>query len=107
MYATNVEWGEQCDPEFLAFAEEANVLIHDAQYTSSDYQQSKHGFGHSTIEMATNVACAAHVGQLILFHHEPTYDDQQLDTMEAEARVRFAHTRSAYEGLEIDLLASG
>ncbi len=107
VYATDVEWGEQCDPEFLAFAEGADVLIHDAQYTNGDYQQSKHGFGHSTIEMATDVACAAHVGQLILFHHEPTYDDQQLDTMEAEARARFAHTRSAYEGLEIDLLASG
>lgn len=107
VYATDVEWGEQCDPEFLAFAEGADVLIHDAQYTNDDYLQSKHGFGHSTIEMATDVARAAHVGQLILFHHEPTYDDQQLDRMEAEARTRFAHTRSAYEGLEIDLLPSG
>ncbi|MHB8600249.1 MAG: MBL fold metallo-hydrolase [Ktedonobacteraceae bacterium] len=107
VYATDVEWGEQCDPKFLAFAEGADVLIHDAQYTNGDYQQSKHGFGHSTIEMATDVARAAHVGQLILFHHEPTYDDQQLDSMETEAHTRFAHTRSAYEGLEIDLLASG
>lgn len=107
VYATDVEWGEQCDPAFLAFAEGADVLIHDAQYTNGDYQQSKHGFGHSTIEMATDAAHAAHVGQLILFHHEPTYDDQQLDRMEAEARARFARTRSAYEGMEIDVLASG
>ncbi len=103
VYATDVEWGEQCDPQFLAFAEGADVLIHDAQYTTSDYQ-SRHGFGHSTIEMATDVACAAHVGQLILFHHEPTYDDQQLDRMEAQARTRFTNTRSAYEDMEIDLL---
>lgn len=107
VYATDVEWGERCDPKFLAFAEGADVLIHDAQYTSGDYQQTKHGFGHSTIGMATDVARAAQVGQLILFHHEPTYDDQQLDSMEAEARTQFAQTRSAYEGLEIDLLASG
>src|SRR5579863_921414 len=104
VYATDVEWGEQCDPQFLAFAEGADVLIHDAQYTNGDYQQSKHGFGHSTIEMATEVARAAHVGQLILFHHEPTYDDQQLDRMEAEARARFSHTRSACEGMEINVL---
>lgn len=107
VYATDVEWGEQCDPQFLAFTEGSDVLIHDAQYTNGDYQQSKHGFGHSTIEMATEVAHTAHVGQLILFHHEPTYDDQQLDCMEAEACTRFSHTRSAFEGMEIDLLASG
>jgi phosphoribosyl 1,2-cyclic phosphodiesterase len=106
VYATDVEWGEQCDPQFLAFAEGADVLIHDAQYTTSDYQ-TKHGFGHSTVEMATDVACAAHVSQLILFHHEPTYDDQQLDRMEVEACTRFTRTRSAYEDMEIDVLASG
>ena len=32
---------------------------------------------------------------------------QQLDRMEAEACTRFSHTRSAFEGMEIDLLASG
>ena len=106
VYATDVEWGEQCDPAFLAFAEGADVLIHDAQYTHGDYEQSKHGFGHSTIEMATDAARAAHVGQLILFHHEPTYDDSQLDQMEADARARFARTRSACEGMKIDVLAS-
>ena len=63
----------------------------------------KHGYGHSTVEMATDVARAAHVGELILFHHEPTYDDNQLDAMEEEARAYFAHTRSACEGMEIDL----
>ena len=55
--------------------------------------------------MATEAAHAAHVRQLILFHHEPTYDDNQLDTMETEARMHFAQTRSAFEGMEIDLLA--
>ena len=105
VYATDVEWSEQCDPNFLAFAEGADLLIHDAQYTIEDYQQTKHGYGHSTVEMATSAASIAGVGQLILFHHEPTYDDAQLDAMEALARTQFAHTRSAYEGMEIDLLA--
>ncbi len=105
VYATDVEWRDGCDPDLLDFVEGADVLIHDAQYTTHDYQQVKHGFGHSTIEMATEAATAAHVRHLILFHHEPTYDDNLLDTMETEARARFAQTRSAYEGLEIDLLA--
>jgi phosphoribosyl 1,2-cyclic phosphodiesterase len=104
VYATDVEWKDGCDPDFLAFIEGADLLIHDAQYTVQDYQQSKQGFGHSTVEMAVETAQLAHVHKLILFHHEPTYDDNQLDRLEAEAQRRFAHTLSAYEGMEIDLL---
>ncbi len=105
VYATDVEWSHGCERDFLEFIEGADVLIHDAQYTSHDYQQLKQGFGHSTIEMATEAAATAQVRQLVLFHHEPTYDDNKLDTMEMEARARFPQTCSAYEGLEIDLLA--
>jgi ribonuclease BN (tRNA processing enzyme) len=106
VYATDVEWKEGRDPDFLAFIEEADLLIHDAQYTAHDYEQVKHGYGHSTVKMATEAAQAAHVRELILFHHEPTYDDDQLDRMEAQAQTLFAHTRSAREGMEIDLLAT-
>ena len=102
VYSTDVEWKEHCDEGFLSLVEGADLLIHDAQYTDHDYHQSKQGYGHSTLEMATDVARAAHVGQLILFHHEPTYDDGELDAMEAEARTQFANTRSAYEGMEIE-----
>jgi phosphoribosyl 1,2-cyclic phosphodiesterase len=105
VYATDVEWGKGYDPGFLEFAHDADILIHDAQYTTLDYQQTKHGFGHSTVEMATSAAQAAGVRELILFHHEPTYSDDQLDRMEAEAKACFTHTRSAREGMEIDLLA--
>jgi ribonuclease BN (tRNA processing enzyme) len=107
VYATDVEWRERCEPAFLAFVHKADVLIHDAQYTTSDYEQARQGFGHSTIEMATEVARAAQVGQLILFHHEPTYDDNQLDAMQTGARSQFPRTTSAYEGMEIDLLLDG
>ncbi|MBE3561072.1 MAG: MBL fold metallo-hydrolase [Ktedonobacteraceae bacterium] len=107
IYATDVEWRNGQEEDFLAFAEGADLLIHDAQYTAHDYHLLKQGYGHSTIEMATEVARAAHVQQLILFHHEPTYDDNQLDRMEVEARTRFVRTYSAYEGMEIDLLAQG
>jgi len=105
IYATDVEWHNGYDSSFLAFVEGADLLIHDAQYTTDDYQQNKHGYGHSTVEMAVEVAHAAHVRELILFHHEPTYDDDQLDHMEAQAQARFACTRSACEGMEINLLA--
>ena len=104
VFATDVEWKEVCDPGFLDFIEDADLLIHDAQYTHDDYQEGKQGFGHSTIEMATEVANVAHVRKLILFHHEPTYDDNKLDDIQAEARSRFANTSVACEGMEINLL---
>jgi phosphoribosyl 1,2-cyclic phosphodiesterase len=105
VYATDVEWGDACEQSFLDFVYGADVLIHDAQYTTRDYQQLKRGFGHSTVAMAIEAAKSAHAKELILFHHEPTYNDDQLDAMEAEARTQFVHTRSAREGMEIDLLA--
>ncbi len=105
VYATDVEWKNGCAEDFLAFIEGADLLIHDAQYTVEDYHQSKKGFGHSHVDMAVAAAQAAHVRKLILFHHEPTYDDNQLDLLEAEAQRRFACTFSAYEGMEVDLLA--
>ncbi|GCE18436.1 MBL fold metallo-hydrolase [Dictyobacter kobayashii] len=105
VYATDVEWSNGIEPSLLEFIDGADLLIHDAQYTTPDYQNEKQGFGHSTVFMATEVARMARVKELILFHHEPTYDDDQLDMMEADARVHFAHTRSACEGMEIDLLA--
>ncbi len=104
VYATDVEWQQGCSDDVLAFIEGADLLIHDAQYTRYEYLNMKHGFGHSTIEMAVATAQAAHVHELILFHHDPTYDDMQLDRMEAEARTSFARTRSAYEGMEINLI---
>ena len=101
---TDVEWKERCESEFLEFIRGADVLIHDAQYTSDDYYAAKQGFGHSRVQAATQVAREAQVGMLVLFHHEPTYDDEKLDALQAEAQSQFARTYSAYEGMEIDLL---
>lgn len=103
IFATDVEWRERCDPAFLTFVENADVLIHDAQYTPDEYQEARQGFGHSSAMMAAEVARQARVGRLILFHHEPTYDDNRLDALQEKAREQFASTYSAYEGLEIDV----
>ncbi|HEY1354270.1 MAG TPA: MBL fold metallo-hydrolase [Ktedonobacteraceae bacterium] len=102
VFATDVEWRERGDPAFLAFSKGADVLIHDAQYTPDEYRD-RQGFGHSSTAMATEVAAEACVGKLVLFHHEPTYNDDKLDALQEEARRRFAQTFTAYEGMEIDL----
>jgi ribonuclease BN (tRNA processing enzyme) len=51
--------------------------------------------------MAIAVAKASNAKRLVLFHHEPLYDDETVATMEVEAQKHFPNTISAYEGLEL------
>jgi ribonuclease BN (tRNA processing enzyme) len=93
----------------VQFAKDADVLIHDAQYLEAHYRgqlagfPATQGYGHSTATMACEVAAAAEIGQLILFHHDPSYTDAIVTGMEASARAQFRESQAAYEGLEIDL----
>ena len=51
--------------------------------------------------MAIAVAQACNAKRLVLFHHEPSYDDETLAMIEATARKTFPGACSAYEGLEL------
>lgn len=104
VYATDVEWGQAGNQPLVQFAGEADLLIHDAQYREDDYLASKRGFGHSTPRMATDVACAAGVKRLLLFHHDPAYDDDMLEELQSAAQQDFPATGLAFEGLEVPLL---
>jgi phosphoribosyl 1,2-cyclic phosphodiesterase len=81
------------DQRHIAFLRGADFVIHDAQYTDEQYT-NRVGWGHSTIEYATDVAQAAGVKRLALFHHDPTHDDDTMDRMEAAARARVADSGS-------------
>ncbi|HEY2745443.1 MAG TPA: MBL fold metallo-hydrolase, partial [Polyangia bacterium] len=60
-------------------------------------------WGHSTAEEGARLAEAAGVGQLVLYHHDPTHDDWQIARIEAATRARFANTVAAREGLVLSL----
>ncbi len=100
VYATDTEGYIGGDTRLTDFSQNANLLIHDAQYDVHQYSQMQ-GFGHSTYEMAANVAQAANVEKLVLFHHDPGHDDARLTEMETKAKACFANTAMAYEGLEL------
>jgi phosphoribosyl 1,2-cyclic phosphodiesterase len=57
-----------------------DLLIHDGQYTQSEYA-SCIGWGHSSIRQALQFATLAKVGRLVLFHHNPTHTDADLDRL--------------------------
>jgi phosphoribosyl 1,2-cyclic phosphodiesterase len=106
VYATDTEGYVGTDQRLVKFAQGADLLIHDAHYRADDYANPlvpKQGWGHSTPEMACEVAAAAGVKQLVLFHHEPSHDDDILEKIEADAREHFANLCVGYEGLEIAL----
>jgi phosphoribosyl 1,2-cyclic phosphodiesterase len=109
VYATDTEGYIGTDRRLVQFAKDADVLIHDAQYLEAHYRgqlagfPATQGYGHSTATMACEVAFASKSGQLILFHHDPSYSDAMVAGMEATAKTQFGETQAAYEGLEIVL----
>lgn len=108
VYASDTEGYQGADRRLIQFAQNADLLIHDAQYTQEAYVDAevpKQGWGHSTPEMAVAVAKEAQVRRLAFFHYEPTYDDEKLFEIEARAREEFSGAMLAREGMEIDLLA--
>jgi phosphoribosyl 1,2-cyclic phosphodiesterase len=106
VYATDVESAKGGHADVVDFARGADVLIHDAQYTDEEYyggHLNKSGWGHSTVRQAAEAARDAQVGELLLFHHDPSHDDASVRGLEGLARRTFPRARAAHEGLEIEL----
>jgi phosphoribosyl 1,2-cyclic phosphodiesterase len=70
------------------FYKDADLLIHDGQYTQAEYDSSKRGWGHSPIEYVIETAKRARVKQLAICHHDPLRTDSQLDALSQ----RYCHT---------------
>jgi ribonuclease BN (tRNA processing enzyme) len=107
VFASDIEGYIGGDVKLINFARNADLLIHDSQYIYTDYASTvspKQGFGHSTPEMAAEVAKIANVKQLAIYHMDPSYNDEAVEAMEAYTRKYFPNTLAAKEGLEINLL---
>lgn len=112
VYATDTEGYVSGDRRLAVFAQNANLLIHDAQYTDEHYLgltpglSVTQGFGHSTVSMACQAAINSDVKNLVLFHHAPEYSDENLDNIRDHAREIFPGVEVAFEGFEVCLGAS-
>jgi len=87
------------------FFRNADLLIHDAQYTRHEYLSSKIGWGHSSIEHAIETAKKAKVKRLALFHHDPMRTDKEIDDLNQQLCQKNGAMEIffAREGLEISL----
>lgn len=80
--------------DYLRFAEGADLLIHDAEYTTEQYALTK-GWGHSVYTDALRLAREAGVRQFGLFHHNQDRSDADLDRIVADCSRIAAEERSA------------
>jgi phosphoribosyl 1,2-cyclic phosphodiesterase len=77
----------------------ASLLVHDCQYTDDEYP-SHIGWGHSRLSDVLAFARLTEAQRLLLFHHDPLHDDEQLDRLHGEAVGRSdAAGRSLHEVL--------
>lgn len=108
VYATDTEHFECVDPVLQRLCCGADCLIYDAMFTDEEYlgingQRSHAGWGHSTWQEGVRLARAAGVRCLVLFHHDPSHNDEFISQVETEARAIFPQTFAAYEGLTFEL----
>ncbi len=64
-----------------------DLLIHDSQYSHEEYQ-NKFGWGHSSVDMAVEFCTRTSAKRLVLFHHDPTRTDIQIDEIFAKLMAR-------------------
>jgi phosphoribosyl 1,2-cyclic phosphodiesterase len=82
----------EVEPDWLSghdLALDADLLIHDCQYTDEEYP-SHMGWGHSGVDDALTFASRVSAKRLLLFHHDPLHSDDFLDDLHASARRRWA-----------------
>lgn len=98
-YVTDCEHVEgRLDETVLALIRDADLFIYDSTYTEDEYPRFR-GWGHSTWQEGVRLAEEAGVKQFVIFHHAPEHTDDDMDAIADEARVAFANSIVAREGM--------
>jgi len=107
IFATDTELSAndfQKTEENTIYFENADCIILDSQYTLGEAIE-KYNWGHSAFSLAVDFAANWGIKELILFHHDPTYDDRKLFNMLQSAR--WYTERMGIKGIEISLAMEG
>ena len=112
IYATDVELTPSDfapNEENINFFKDADLIVLDSQYTLGEAIE-KYNWGHTAFSMAVEFAVNWGIKHLVLFHHDPTYDDRKLYGILQSARwylqrmdAKGIKISLAVEGLEISL----
>lgn len=98
---------------FSDFFSGSDLVIFDAQYSLAEAVSLKEDWGHSSNVAGVELCHKAGVKHLLLYHHEPAYDDAMLyriwqETIRYEELMRPADSNllrvsSAFDGMEIEV----
>ena len=114
VYSTDSEHKLEDPAETQAFVEffrNADLVIFDAMYSLLDAVSVKEDWGHSSNIVGVELAQLANVKQLCMFHHEPAFNDERIQSVLNET-IRFERlTRgdqalivsAAFDGMEIEV----
>ncbi len=90
-------------PAAMDLAGEADLLIHDAQYTHTELP-AKFSWGHAAADYTAHLAEAANVARALLFHHDPWRTDPEVTALREDVVERTGvDVGIAREGMVIDL----
>jgi len=82
---------DDLEPEWISgfdLAHDADLLIHDCQYTDDEYPDHV-GWGHSKLSDTLLFARRVEAQRLLLFHHDPLHSDDFLDRFQETAQERW------------------
>jgi phosphoribosyl 1,2-cyclic phosphodiesterase len=96
---------------FVEFFRNADLVIFDAMYSLLDAVSVKEDWGHSSNMVGVELAQLANVKHLCMFHHEPAFDDDRIqsvlnETIRFERLTRGDHVltvSAAFDGMEIEV----
>jgi phosphoribosyl 1,2-cyclic phosphodiesterase len=115
VYATDAEYKpEDMDAEgdVAAFFVDADLVICDTMYSLGEAVSLKQDLGHSSNVVAVDLCHTAGARRLALYHHEPSYTDEDIErmydeTVRYEELVRDGRSKlevvCAYDGLEVEV----
>ena len=94
---------EEENARIRAFFQDADIVVHDTQYTLEVYTSKFTGWGHTSYEHAIKAAHRGRVKRLLFFHHDPLRTDDQLDELLTGYRKKIGDQSS----MEIDIAREG
>jgi ribonuclease BN (tRNA processing enzyme) len=91
--------------EYISFYANCEALVFDAQFSLEDAME-KEGWGHSSSMVGVDIALKANIKRLVLFHHEPSYNDEKLQEI-YDKTIRYHEMIKGNLNLEIIMAREG
>jgi phosphoribosyl 1,2-cyclic phosphodiesterase len=94
---------ESLEPEWISgydLARDADLLIHDCQYTDAEYPDHV-GWGHSRLTDTLTFANRVDARRLMPFHHDPLHSDDFLDEFADTATQRWTQMGGDPDTIEL------